>query len=162
MILPSSYNKFPCDKYITTWLYSCSSRLKPFDDSWRVSIPHNHLAGSWIDILQRSGMFKIHAYIILQIIFSTVSSTLSGITYNKFLPQRGSQKFYVVCDSSKYYVRSQFLQKGRVRWDLKFSLLSLKGIKYCLLWPIFFFFNLGIKQDHEFPPSGHSLRGKAA
>ena len=26
----------------------------------------------------------------------------------------------------------------------------------------FFFFNLGIKQDHEFPPSGHSLKGKVA
>ena len=60
-------------------------------------------------------MFKIYAYIILQIIFSTVSSTLSEITYTNFLPQRGPQKFYVVCDLAKYYVRSQFLQKGRVR-----------------------------------------------
>ena len=33
VILPSSYNKFPCEKYITTWLYSCTSRLKPFNDS---------------------------------------------------------------------------------------------------------------------------------
>ena len=47
---------------------------------------------------------------------------------------------------------------------MRFKVFPFKfeGNKILFTVTHFFFFYLGIKQDHEFPPPGHSLKGKAA